>query len=217
VVATKLIAAALIGCTFTASALADSPSVSITSADQAEAVALLLHRTDFGAGWTGGQTATTSLTAPKCPGFDPKASDLTVTGHADATYRFKPLGVEVDQDVEVLADAAMVGEDFKRSISAGLGDCLAYQLKHLSNVIGATVSRVHFPPIGNVSAVYRAYISVRKGGQAGTVLSDYVFFGEGRVEYEFTVSAPASDRDQLMRFEFVLAKMLVQRAATGPA
>ena len=214
-VATRLIATALIGLTFTASALADSPSVRITSADQAKAVALLLRRTDFGAGWTGGRVPTTPVTAPNCPGFDPKASDLTVTGHADATYKFQ--GVEVDQDVEVLADAAMVEKDFKRSISPALGQCLAYQLERLPHVTSANVVRVHFPPIGQVSAVYRAYISVRKDGQAGTVLSDYVFFGEGRVEYEFTVSAPVSDSDQLMRFEFVLAKILLARAATGPA
>ena len=216
-VATRLIAAALIGFTFTASALADSPTVRITSADQAKAVALLLRRTDFGAGWKGGKVATTPLASPNCPGFDPKESDLTVTGHADAIYKFSPLGVEVDQDVQVLSDAASVEKDFKRSISPALGRCLTYQLEHLNHVTSATVERVHFPPIGDVSAVYRAYITVRSGGRVATVLSDYVFFGEGRVEYEFTVSAPVSARDQLQRFEFVLAQILIHRSTSGTA
>jgi hypothetical protein len=219
VVATKLIAAALIGFTFTASALADSPTVRITSADQAKAVALLLRRADFGAGWQGGKVATTPLSSPDCPGFDPKESDLTVTGHADAIYKFQPLGVEVDQDVQVLSSAGSVETDFRRSISPALGQCLAYQLEHLTSVkvTSATVERVHFPPIGSASAVYRAYITVRHNGQLATVLSDYVFLGEGRVEYEFTVSAPVSSRDQLQRFEFQLAEILIHRAKAGAA
>jgi hypothetical protein len=217
VVATKLIAAALIGFTFTASALADSPTVRITSADQAKAVALLLRRTDIGAGWQGGQVATTPLSSPNCPGFDPKESDLTVTGHADAIYKFPPLGVEVDQDVQVLSSAAAVETDFKRSISPKLGQCLAYQLDHVTHVTSATVERVQFPPIGDVSAVYRAYIHARTGGQVATVLSDYVFFGEGRVEYELTVSAPMTTQDQLQRFELELAQIVLHRASAGPS
>jgi hypothetical protein len=218
VVAAKLVAAALIGLVFTASALADSPTVRITSADQSRAVASLLRRSDFGAGWTGGQVPTAPLTAPNCPGFDPKESDLVVTGHADARYSFPPAGVELDQDVQVLKSAEMVEKDFARSISPLLGRCLAYQLKRLKSVVAAArVERIPFPATGSVSAVYRATITRRSGGPDGTLLSDYVFFGEGRVEYEFTVSAPVSARDQLQRFELVLAQILLRRAATGAA
>ena len=137
VAAKSLVAAALIGLTFTASALADAPAVKITSADQAKAVAALLHRTDFGAGWSGGSVKTTAITPPNCPGFDPKESDFVVSGHADARYVFQQAGVELDQDVMVMDSPASVLEDFKRSISPQLAGCLAYQLEKLPNVTSA--------------------------------------------------------------------------------
>jgi hypothetical protein len=214
VVAAKLVAAALVGVAFTGSALADSPTVRITSGDEAKASALLLQRSDFGAGWQGGQVKTAPLTAPNCPGFDPKESDLVVTGHADARYSFAPAGVELDQDVEILKSAAMVRQDFARSISPLLGRCIGYQLKRLRNVLSAPVEQIPFPATGSVSAVYRATIRLKGGGAHGTLLSDYVFFGEGRVEYEFTVVAPIGAADQLSRWELGLAQILLRRAGT---
>ena len=44
------------------------------------------------------------------------------------------------------------------------------------------------------------------------LVSDYVFFGDGRTEYEFTVIAPPESRDQLTRFELGLAQILLRRA-----
>ena len=69
----------------------------------------------------------------------------------------------------------------------------------------------------SASAVYRATITLRNGGPAGPLLSDYVFLGDGRVEYEFTVVAPLAAADQLTRFELGLAQILLRRAAAPPA
>jgi hypothetical protein len=212
VAAKSLVAAALASLVCAAAALADAPSVKITNADQAKAVAALLKTSDLGAGWAGGAIATSPLTPANCPGFDPKESDLTVTGHADARFTFAAGGVELDQDVQVLATPADVGTDFRRTITPQLGKCLAYQLAHLSKVAGATVKRIPFPPTGTVSAVYRALVAVRSGSSHGTLLSDYVFFGEGRVEYEFTIIAPLEAGSQLPRFELGLAQILLKRA-----
>jgi hypothetical protein len=71
--------------------------------------------------------------------------------------------------------------------------------------------------MGSVSAVYRAYITARSGGRVATVLSDYVYFGEGRVEYELTVSAPVDAKDELQRFEYMLAQILLHRQSAGTA
>jgi hypothetical protein len=217
VAAKSFVAAAFIGLIITATALGDAPTVKISSADQAKAVSALLRRTDLGAGWVGGPIKTSPLTPPNCPGFNPKESDLTVTGHADARYTFRQFGIELDQDVQVLATEDAVQTDFSRTISPELGHCLAYQLGKLSGVAGVTVTRVPFPPTGTVSAVYRAEISVRTGKGVGKLVSDYVFFGEGRMEYEFTVIAPVSARDQLARFESGLAQILLKRAGAQPA
>jgi hypothetical protein len=158
---------------------------------------------------------TTRIAPPNCPGFDPKESDFVVSGHADARYVFQQAGVELDQDVMVMDSPASVIEDFKRSISPRFAGCLALQLEKLPNVTSASVVRVPFPPIGSVTAVYRALINVRSGGKRGTLVSDYVFFGDGRTEYEFTVIAPPSARDQLSRFELALAQNLLRRASPG--
>lgn len=218
VAAKPLLAAALIGLVSTSTALAaivDAPTVRITPADQAKARSLLLRQSDFGVGWLGGPIQTSPLSPPDCPGFDPKESDLVVTGHADARYR--TAGFELDQDVQVMKDAAAVRTDFARSISPQLAKCLAYQLGQLKNVVGVSVARTPFPPTGAVSAVYRAEIQVQTPKGRGRLLSDYVFFGEGRVEYEFTVIAPIGARNLLAQFEHGLAQILLRRGASGTA
>jgi hypothetical protein len=221
VVAAKfLLGAALIGLISTSAALAalhDAPTVKLTSADQAKARAALLRRSDFGAGWLGGTTKTSPLSPPNCPGFDPKESDLTVTGHADARYTFSgAVVVELDQDVQVLRSEQDVHTDFARSISPGLAKCLSYQLGKLEKVVGVHVTRVPFPSVGSVSAVYRAEIDVQTPKGKATFLSDYVFFGVGRMEHEFTVIAPMEFRDQLTQFELGLAQIVLRRSGATP-
>ena len=218
VAAKPLLAAALIGLVSTSTALAaivDAPTVRITSADQAKARTALLRREDLGAGWLGGPIKTSPLSPPDCPGFDPKESDLVVTGHADARYTTP--GFELDQDVQVMKNEADVQTDFARSVSPRLSKCLAYQLAKLKNVLAVRVVRMPFPPTGSVSAVYRAVLEVQTPRGRGTLLSDYVFFGQGRVEYEFTLIAPLGARDQLTKFEQGLAQILLRRAGTGTA
>jgi hypothetical protein len=139
VAAKSLLTAALIGLIWAGAALADPPTVRISSADQAKARGALLRRADLGAGWVGGPIKTSPLSPPNCPGFDPKESDLVVSGHADARYTAKQAGVELDQDVQVLADEHAVRTDFARTISPRLAKCLAYHLGHLPNVARVTV------------------------------------------------------------------------------
>ncbi len=217
VAAKSLVAAAFIGLLITAQSLGDAPTIRISSADQAKANAALLHRADLGAGWVGGPVKTSPLTPPDCPGFDPKASDLVVTGHADARYVFQQVGVELDQDVEVFSSPGAVQTDFSRTISPGLGRCLEYQLGKLAHVADVSVTRIPFPPTGSVSAVFRAELTVKTSRGLGRLVSDYVFFGAGRTEYEFTVIAPAESRDMLVRFELGLARILLRRAGVQPA
>jgi hypothetical protein len=206
------VTASLIGLVWTAAALADKPTIRISKNGQATAVASLLQRSDFGTGWLGGPTKPRSLTAPDCPGFDPKESDLVVTGHADARYQYKQAGVELDQDVQVLENADAVLKDFQRSISTRLGRCLAYQLGKIKDISDVSVKQISFPKTGAVSAVYRAMLVLTHGPTQTHLVSDYVFFGDGPVEYEFTVVAPITAIDQLSQFESGLAQILIKRA-----
>ncbi len=79
-----LFAGVLLALVCAAAALADNPTVRINAADQAKADASLLRLKDFGVGWAGGPKTPSKLTAPSCPGFNPKESDLVVSGHAEA-------------------------------------------------------------------------------------------------------------------------------------
>ena len=217
VAAKSLVAATLFALVFPVSALADSPTVRIKKADQATAVSALLHQSDFGAGWRGGPTTPSKLTAPSCPGFNPKESDLVVNGHAEAKFALQQSGVEFDQDVQVLVNAAAVQKDFVRTVKPQLAGCLAYQLRKASNVTRATVTKIQFPAVGTVSAAYRATIVVHGPKGPGKFLSDYVFFGEGRLEYAFNVVAPVGAGDQLVRFESAMAQIVLRRMGAPPA
>ncbi len=130
VAAKPLLATALIAVCFTGAALADNPTVRITRAGQAKAAGLLLRLSDLGSGWQGGATKPSPLVAPNCPGFNPKESDLVVSGHADARFTLPAEGVVLVQDVEVLASAAAVRTDFARTIRPQFPPCLAYELEH---------------------------------------------------------------------------------------
>jgi hypothetical protein len=194
-------------------AVVDKPTVRLTHADQARAVAALLSVKDFATGWQGGQTKAHSLVAPSCPGFDPKESDLVVSGHADATFMYPRDRITFGQDVQVLHSAAAVREDFARTITPKLAGCLQYQLGKPKGVASATVRRLSFPTVGDGSAAYRATLVLKEGPHRIKVYDDFVFFSVGRIEYALNVLAPAQVGPQLASFESSLAEELVKRAA----
>src|SRR5919199_939106 len=185
------VAVALLALVLAPAALADNPTVKISSADQARAEAALLRLTDFGAGWQGGRTPTSKLRAPSCPGFNPKESDLVVTGHANANFVYSGGRVTFGQDVQVLRSEADVRTDFARSIRPKLAGCIAYQLKQSGAIAQVRVDKIPFPRIGAVSAAYRATLSVKNGARTIKLYSDSVFVGVGRYEYALRVLAPA--------------------------
>jgi hypothetical protein len=215
VVAIKsLVASTLVALLFAAVALADDPTVRISSGDQAWATRALLRLADFGIGWRGGSTTPSKITAPTCPGFQPKVSDLVVTGHATASFSNVRVGVQVSLDTQVLETADAVQTDFARTVQPALADCLEYQFEQgPSTFSGVSVARLPFPRVGTVSAAYRATILVRTNGRVAKVLSDFVFFGSGRLEYSLNVVAPYRYRPQLVPFESDIARILVKRGS----
>ena len=199
-------------------ALADNPTVKINAADQAKADASLIRIKDFGVGWTGGPKTPSKLTAPSCPGFNPKESDLVITGHAEALFNYRSGGVTFDQDTQVLESADAVKTDFGRTIQPKLADCLAYQWKSAKNakVVSVVVHQLALPRIGNISAAYRATVVLKTTTvRTVTIVSDYVFFGQGRFEFSINVVAPAVESGQLGPFETSMAQILVKRTPIG--
>jgi hypothetical protein len=201
-----------------AAAAADAPTVRITRADQAQAESALLTLKDFGVGWTGGKRTPTKLTAPKCPGFNPKESDLTVSGHAEARFSYARGSVVFDQDNQVLKNPDAVTKDFSRVITPKLTGCLAHELKASDkSVLSATVRKVSFPQLGDVTAAYRGTVVVKIGGRKVTFIRDYVFIGIGRLEYSLAVDAPAVLGRQLLAFEQAMAQNLIKKSGANVA
>jgi hypothetical protein len=212
------VAGAVLSLVAAATAAADAPTVRITKADQAKAEAALLQQSDFGVGWTGGKRTPSKLTAPKCPGFDPKESDLTVTGHAEARFTYARGSVVFDQDNQVLKSSDAVATDFARVIGPKLSDCLAYELKSSDkSVVSAGVRTLAFPKLGDVSAAYRATVVVRIGGHKVTFIRDYIFIGIGRLEYSLAIDAPAVLGKQLVAFEQAMAQNLIKKSGANVA
>jgi hypothetical protein len=209
--AKSLVALAAILLLAAPAAFADNPTVRIAHADQERAVASLLTLKDLSSGWQGGQVKTQPLTAPKCPGFDPKESDLVVTGHADAAFQFQ--GAELFQDVQLLRSSAAVVTDFRRTVSPKLGDCLGYELRNSQGVVSAAVSQLSFPKVGDVSGAYRAHLVLKEGTRTVRATEDFVFFGVGRYEYALRVIVSEKATSQLVPFEASMASMLAKRAA----
>ena len=216
-VATKsLVASALLALLIATPALADDPTLRFNAADQAWARKALLRASDFAAGWHGGPTEPKKPSGPSCPGFNPKASDLVVTGHANASFENTRAGVQVSIDTQVLSTAEAVRTDFARTIRPELARCLEHQFETgANNITSVTVEQLDFPKVGTVSGAYRATISVRTNGRTAKVLSDFVFFGRSRLEYSLNVVAPARYSPQVLPFEADMARMLVRRALAG--
>ncbi len=204
------------------SALASAPQYRPDASGTAAAHAALLRLEDFGLGWEGGQTPTEPLGGSACPGFDPKASDLTVTGHVNATFHNGQLGLDVAEDVQIMTSAASVAIDFARTIQPKLAPCLAYELRHAKgekSIARVAVSAVAFPGLGYTGpvakvphALFRAEVAFLLKGRRVDYVSDYLFIGVGAAEFTLNVIVPAVDRSQLIPFETAVAELLVKRA-----
>ena len=194
-------------------ALADEPTVRLDAGDQRWAKQALLRAADFGRGWRGGPTQPARPTAPACTSFSPKASDLVITGYASASFRSPQPGVQVTVDSQVLETSEAVRTDFARTIRPALLPCIAEQLRQEPNASSVTVTRVSFPKIGRMSAAYRATITIRANGRTQTILSDFVFIGDGRIEYSLTFVADPRYGPRLPTFEAEMARILVRRGA----
>ena len=103
-------------------ALADTYALRIDPEDQAWAAQALLRPGDFGHGWRGGSVPAEKPVGISCPNFDPKASDLVVTGQGSAMFENQRAGVEVHVDSQVLESAAAVKTDFARTIQPHASD-----------------------------------------------------------------------------------------------
>jgi hypothetical protein len=200
-----------------ASAAADKEKVHLTTADQARARTLVLRLADLGGattGWAGGIRQKAAPDSPlKCSGFDPKQSDLVLTGKAESD--FANTGLQFDSEVELLRTEQMVKVDWQRSVdAASLVPCLREQIQRTLPKGEAFVSfgRLRFPKLGDESAAFRGVVSVKTGGKKVKVMIDFTLVGVGRSEITLVTTAPYAEASAVMAAEQRLAKVLASRA-----
>jgi hypothetical protein len=201
----------------TAVALADNRNrqkIRFNAADQAAARAAVLRRSDLGSGadWKGGAKKPDLTKTEPCPNYNPKQSDLVLTGIAETQFTQGILAF--DSEVQVLETPRMVRLDWRRSVLApGVLPCLRSTTTK-SLPAGATVvsiERLPFPHVARYTAAFRLITDVHAPSGTVRLFVDLVLFGGGRTESSLTATAPYSTRVPVKAAEVRLATILAAR------
>jgi hypothetical protein len=207
-------AALAIGLVVVAGAAASGPGkqkIELNAADQASARAVVLRRSDLGAGWTGGRIKPDLTSQVTCASYHPKVSDLVVTGAAAS--QFRGTGIALVNEVEVFRTAAMVDRDWRRSIVPAAVPCLRAKLTEGLGGRAKVLSfrRIPFPRVTAHTAAFRGIVAVSALGQTVRVLLDIVLMGKGRTEISLDATAPAATAGVVSAAERRLARKLAAR------
>ncbi len=187
-----------------------------TAADQAAARSIVLKQSDLPSGWKGGPKKVDTSAPPTCPDFNPKQSDLLITGDAESDFKYAATGFEYDSEAQMLQTAHMVQLDWQRSLKPALLTCLrsilAKSLPADEKII--SVARIAIPKLATYSAQIRVVFNLHQS-KAPTdvqVMIDELLVGRNRTEITLTTTAPYVDRAPVEQSEIRLAKLLVARA-----
>ena len=208
-------ASAVLGAGSAAAATLDREQHHFNAADQAAARAAVLQKADLGAGWTGGKK-TPDLSAPlTCANYDPKQSDLVLTGVAETYWRHA--GLELDTEAQVLQTTAMVKLDWQRTVvDPHATSCMKEQLVKTvaksANVKLVGFRRVAFPHVGTYARAYLTTIEVTANGKTVPLVVEDVLVGAKRTELTIESTAARSEQAAVHAVDIRLAKILVARA-----
>jgi hypothetical protein len=148
------------------------------------------------------------------PGYEPRQTDLVLTGAAEAL--FQRGGLILQSDAQVLKTRAMVAKDWRRSVTDPRAlPCLRYLFtkQFPSNWRLVSFRRIAFPRLARYSAAYRMLIRVRAQGRSIRIVLDQVFVGRSRTELTLTGSAPAAARATISAAEVRAARVLTHPRA----
>jgi hypothetical protein len=183
------------------------------AADQATAKAAVIQRTDLSAGWTGGATKPQTSSDTGCADWQPKQSDLLLTGAAASTFTTKAL--QISSEVEVLQNAHMVRLDWQRTVIAPrtIGCIREGFAKTLNNSKSKVVSagKLSFPRLTAQTMAFRVLIDVKSNGSTMRLIADVVVIGKGRNELSLVSTASYASRAPVKAIEIQLARILTAR------
>jgi hypothetical protein len=191
----------------------NAEQVRFNRADQAAARAAVLRKADLGSGWGGGRTKPDTSAKMSCPGYEPKQSDLVLTGAAETVWGRS--GIELQSLAQVLRTPAMVARDWQRTVVdrraiTCLRTTLAKGLTSSERLV--SFRQAAFPRLARYSRLYRAVIEVHAQGQKVRVFADFVLVGRRRTELTLSVTAPNALRATVSRAEVKWARAMLGRA-----
>lgn len=197
-----------------AAATLDREQHAFTAADQAAARSAVLQKADLGAGWTGGAKKPDLSPPQTCANYDPKQSDLVLTGAAEADW--KHAGLELDTSAQVLKTEAMVKLDWQRTVADPHAlSCLKEQLaKQFSkgSLKFVSFARVAFPHVAAYSRAYATRIDITANGRTVPIVVEDILVGNKRTELTITSTTAKSEQAAVHAVDVRLAKILIARA-----
>jgi hypothetical protein len=212
--------AAAIACSGAFAASADKEQHKFNAADQASAKKAVIARTDLGTtGWSGGAKAPDLTPPTPCANWNPKQSDLVLTGAAESSWKHS--GLALDSEVQILQSKQMVALDWQRTVAdPNAIKCTEATVK--KNLASGTVKfisykRIAFPHVGTYSRAYLTTVSITSNGQSELLDIEDVLIGAGRAEITLSSTTPAALQAAVASENVVIAKKLVTRATSAVA
>jgi len=206
-----LAAALLLALVAAQAALAESPVTRFTLADQAAAKAVVLKAADLGTGWKGGLSKPTVDGPPACAGWNPKQSDLVITGAAES--QFTAQGLMAFSGVQLYKTTRMIALDWQRTVvHPRMPNCLArdFAADAGEGVRVVSMKRLPFAKIAPYAARFRLLLEYTEG-ETVRVFFDIVLVGRGRTAISLGFMAPYAGRAEVEVAELRLAKLLLAR------
>ncbi|HTR33053.1 MAG TPA: hypothetical protein VMH47_04170 [Gaiellaceae bacterium] len=198
-------------------AAGDKEQHKFTAADQAAAKTAVVQKTDLAAtaGWTGGAKKPDLSPPTPCANYDPKQSDLVLTGAAETDW--KNTGLELDTEAQVLQTAHMVALDWQRTVAdpAAIACTKTTVQKNLSGGGGVkfvSFKRIAFPSVGTHSRAYLTTIEVTSQGTTVPITVEDVLIATKRTEITITSTTAKVAQAAVAQADVRLAKILVARA-----
>jgi hypothetical protein len=212
--------AAVVSLVAVGGASADRQKVQLTAAGQALARIAAVSRADVGPGGWKGSIGKGDPTGEglKCPGYEPKQSDLILIGSASSLWR--DTNVQVSSETEVLKTPAMVVLDWQRTFGPKRA-FLACIRSEVAKALGmapqlvAMKGSLAFPKYAARVLGYRFNV-VSKATNV-PFLVDFVVVARGRAATTITFIAPASIGSTVLQVERSYVKRIVERLTAAGA
>ncbi len=166
------------------------PGKALRPADQALARSIVLRRSDLPAGFQGSPASPSQGEVPRCKGFMPDESDLTLRGQASSPDFSRSGNLPlVSSSADVWSSAAQAKADFQRVVRPGLSSCLlttvAKALKATApkgvSYVAVSGSLRPLTGLGQQAATVRLVFTGVSGSSRIPLIADYYAIRKNRV------------------------------------